>query len=152
MKINTIKLHADWNIICCTHWTLQCSRMLKYNILGYNFCSDLLRVVMSCSLVGRHWRFRRISECYAPSSEPFTSYETEGFSTQNQNKFDFFTAEILRTAVPPFLLIYSSAVQRSYVLGHNSLMPMEVRAPPHYYYYYYYYHYYHHRYTFLRNI
>jgi hypothetical protein len=33
---------------------------------------------------------------------------------------------------------YSSAVQRSYVLGHNSLMPMEVRAPPHYYYYYYY--------------
>jgi hypothetical protein len=33
-----------------------------------------------------------------------------------------------------------SAVQRSYVLGHNSLMPMEVRAPPHYYYYYYYEH------------
>jgi hypothetical protein len=25
-----------------------------------------------------------------------------------------------------------------YVLGHNSLMPMEVRAPPHYYYSYYY--------------
>jgi hypothetical protein len=40
-------------------------------------------------------------------------------------------------------MIYSSAVQRSYVLGHNSLMPMEVRAPPHYYYYYYYYYYYH---------
>jgi hypothetical protein len=32
-----------------------------------------------------------------------------------------------------------AVVQRSYVLGHNSLMPMEVRAPPHYYYYYYYY-------------
>jgi hypothetical protein len=30
--------------------------------------------------------------------------------------------------------VYVSAVQRSYVLGHNSLMPMEVRAPPHYYY------------------
>jgi hypothetical protein len=27
---------------------------------------------------------------------------------------------------------------------HNSLMPMEVRAPPHYYYYYYYYYYHHH--------
>jgi hypothetical protein len=36
---------------------------------------------------------------------------------------------------------YSSAVQRSYVLGHNSLMSMEVRAPPNYYYYYYYYYY-----------
>jgi hypothetical protein len=35
-------------------------------------------------------------------------------------------------------ILYISAVQRSYVLGHNSLMPMEVRAPPHYYYYYYY--------------
>jgi hypothetical protein len=46
-------------------------------------------------------------------------------------------------------MMYSSAVQRSYVLGHNSLMPMEVRAPPHYYYYYYYHH---HRYKFLRNI
>jgi hypothetical protein len=33
----------------------------------------------------------------------------------------------------------SSAVRRSYVLGHNSLMSMEVLAPPHYYYYYYYY-------------
>jgi hypothetical protein len=33
-------------------------------------------------------------------------------------------------------MIYSSVVQRSYVLEHNSLMPMEVRAPPHYYYYY----------------
>jgi hypothetical protein len=39
-----------------------------------------------------------------------------------------------------FHIIWISAVQRSYVLGHNSLMPMEVRAPPHYYYYYYYYH------------
>jgi hypothetical protein len=29
---------------------------------------------------------------------------------------------------------YISAVQHFYVLGHNSLMPMEVRAPPHYYY------------------
>jgi hypothetical protein len=35
--------------------------------------------------------------------------------------------------------VYTSAVQRSYVLGHNSLMPVEVQAPPHYYYYYYYY-------------
>jgi hypothetical protein len=41
--------------------------------------------------------------------------------------------------------IYTSAVQRSYVLGHNSLMPMDVRAPPppplnmYYSYYYYYY-------------
>jgi hypothetical protein len=40
-----------------------------------------------------------------------------------------------------FLSIYISAVQRSYALGHNSLMPMEVRAPPHHYYYYYYYYY-----------
>jgi hypothetical protein len=40
-----------------------------------------------------------------------------------------------------FLTLYTSAVQRSYVLGHNSLMPMEVRAPPHYYYYYYYHRY-----------
>jgi hypothetical protein len=50
---------------------------------------------------------------------------------------------------------WSSAVQRSYVFGHNSLMTMEVRAPPHYYYYYYYYHHHHHhhnRYKFLRNI
>jgi hypothetical protein len=39
--------------------------------------------------------------------------------------------------------VYSSAVQRSYVLGHNSLMPMGVRASPHYYYYYYYYHHHH---------
>jgi hypothetical protein len=38
-------------------------------------------------------------------------------------------------------IAYSSAVQRSYVLGGNSLMPMEVRAPSHYYYYYYYYYY-----------
>jgi hypothetical protein len=37
--------------------------------------------------------------------------------------------------------LYSNAVRRSYVLGHNSLMPMGVRAPPHYYYYYYYYYY-----------
>jgi hypothetical protein len=36
---------------------------------------------------------------------------------------------------------YTSAVQRSYVLGHDSLMPMKVRAPPHYYNYYYYYYY-----------
>jgi hypothetical protein len=36
--------------------------------------------------------------------------------------------------------LYISAVQHSYVLGHNSLMPMEVRAPPHYYYYYYHHH------------
>jgi hypothetical protein len=43
-----------------------------------------------------------------------------------------------------FKKLYGSAVQRSYVLGHNSLMPMEVRAPPHYYYYYYYYYYHHH--------
>jgi hypothetical protein len=28
-------------------------------------------------------------------------------------------------------IVYRSAVQRSYVLGHNSLVPMEVRAPPH---------------------
>jgi hypothetical protein len=41
-----------------------------------------------------------------------------------------------------FDMVYSSAVQRSYVLGHNSVMPMEVRAPPHHYYYYYYYYYY----------
>jgi hypothetical protein len=40
-------------------------------------------------------------------------------------------------------LVYTNAVQRSYVLGHNSLMPMEVRVLPHYYYYYYYYYYYH---------
>jgi hypothetical protein len=38
--------------------------------------------------------------------------------------------------------MYNSAVQRSYILRHNSLMPMEVRAPPHFYYYYYYYYYY----------
>jgi hypothetical protein len=53
-------------------------------------------------------------------------------------------------ALPPYIggsmglhnrsWLYGSVVQRSYVLGHNSLMPMEVRAPPHYYYYYYYHH------------
>jgi hypothetical protein len=34
-----------------------------------------------------------------------------------------------------FLKVCYSAVQPSFVLGHNSLMPMGVRAPPHYYYY-----------------
>jgi hypothetical protein len=29
-------------------------------------------------------------------------------------------------------MVLRSAAQRSYVLGHHSLMPMEVRAPPHY--------------------
>jgi hypothetical protein len=29
---NTIKLHADENITCNNHWTIQCSRMLKYSI------------------------------------------------------------------------------------------------------------------------
>jgi hypothetical protein len=42
--------------------------------------------------------------------------------------------------------LYTSAVQRSYVLGHNSLMPMEVRAPPHYCYYYYYHYFYYYYY------
>jgi hypothetical protein len=28
----TIKLHADGNITWNTHWTIQCSRMLKYSI------------------------------------------------------------------------------------------------------------------------
>jgi hypothetical protein len=32
VKTNTIKLHADGNITCNTLWTIQCSRMLKYNI------------------------------------------------------------------------------------------------------------------------
>jgi hypothetical protein len=45
-------------------------------------------------------------------------------------------------------MAYSSAVQRSYVLGHNSLMPIEVRSPPHYYYYYYYYYHHHYYYYF----
>jgi hypothetical protein len=40
-------------------------------------------------------------------------------------------------------ILYISAVQRSYVLAHNSLMPMEVQVPPHYYYYYYYRHHHH---------
>jgi hypothetical protein len=30
---NTIKLHANGNITCNTHWTIQCSRMLKYSII-----------------------------------------------------------------------------------------------------------------------
>jgi hypothetical protein len=30
---STIKLHADGNITCKTHWTIQCSRMLKYSII-----------------------------------------------------------------------------------------------------------------------
>jgi hypothetical protein len=30
---NTIKLHAGGNITCKTHWTIQCSRMLKYSIM-----------------------------------------------------------------------------------------------------------------------
>jgi hypothetical protein len=40
------------------------------------------------------------------------------------------------TAISLYSTLYTSAVQRSYVLGRNSLMPMEVRAPPHYCYYY----------------
>jgi hypothetical protein len=30
---HTIKMHAGGNIICNTHWTIQCSRMLKYSII-----------------------------------------------------------------------------------------------------------------------
>jgi hypothetical protein len=33
VKTNTIELQADGNITCKTHWTIQCSRMLKYSIL-----------------------------------------------------------------------------------------------------------------------
>jgi hypothetical protein len=40
-RTNTIKLHADRNITCNTHWTMQCSRMLKYSIMC-QFLSDLL--------------------------------------------------------------------------------------------------------------
>jgi hypothetical protein len=35
VKTNTIKLHADGNITCKTHWTIQCSRILKYSTLNY---------------------------------------------------------------------------------------------------------------------
>jgi hypothetical protein len=45
-----------------------------------------------------------------------------------------------------FQIVLGSAVQCSYVLGHNSLMPMEVRAPPHYYYF----HHHHHHHHFIR--
>jgi hypothetical protein len=31
---NTIKLHADGNITCKIHWTIQCNRMLKYSIMS----------------------------------------------------------------------------------------------------------------------
>jgi hypothetical protein len=31
---HTIKLHAGGNITCNTHWTIQCSRVLKYSIIG----------------------------------------------------------------------------------------------------------------------
>jgi hypothetical protein len=34
---NTIKLHADGNITCKTHWTIQCSRMLEYCIITVIF-------------------------------------------------------------------------------------------------------------------
>jgi hypothetical protein len=37
VKINTIKLHADGNITCNIHWTIQCSRKLKYSIVDYKF-------------------------------------------------------------------------------------------------------------------
>jgi hypothetical protein len=58
-----------------------------------------------------------------------------------------FRISIRRTITEGQLMLpmnYSSAVQRSYVVGLNSLIPMEVRAPPHYYNYYrcYYYYYY----------
>jgi hypothetical protein len=36
VKTNTIKLHADGNITCNTHWTIQCSRMLKYSVGAYH--------------------------------------------------------------------------------------------------------------------
>jgi hypothetical protein len=32
---HTIKQHADGDITCKTHWTIQCSRMLKYSILQF---------------------------------------------------------------------------------------------------------------------
>jgi hypothetical protein len=32
MKTSKIKLHADGNITCKTHWTIQSIRMLKYSI------------------------------------------------------------------------------------------------------------------------
>jgi hypothetical protein len=46
---------------------------------------------------------------------------------------DFWTLSIIQySETRKHWTTYVSAVQRSYVLGHNSLMPMEVRAPPHY--------------------
>jgi hypothetical protein len=38
VKTNTIKLHADGDITCNTHWTTQCSRMLKYSIVYSLLC------------------------------------------------------------------------------------------------------------------
>jgi hypothetical protein len=38
VKTNTIKLHTDGNITCKTHWTIQCTRMLKYNIVLTGLC------------------------------------------------------------------------------------------------------------------
>jgi hypothetical protein len=44
---HTIKLHTDGGITCNTHWTLQCSRMLKYSIMEKFFPTTL--TVVSCT-------------------------------------------------------------------------------------------------------
>jgi hypothetical protein len=44
---NTIKLHADWDITCNTHWTMRCSRMLKYSIMRGNRLTSVLFVTES---------------------------------------------------------------------------------------------------------
>jgi hypothetical protein len=41
VKTNTLTLHADGNITCKTHGTIQCSRMLKYGIVS--LCMPVIR-------------------------------------------------------------------------------------------------------------
>jgi hypothetical protein len=51
---STIKLHADGNITYKTHWTVQCSRMLKYSNMvltlrvkyWIQFCKNLIAIVL----------------------------------------------------------------------------------------------------------
>jgi hypothetical protein len=59
------------------------------------------------------------------SINPFESYKNIDFFLKS-NKGYFQLGMVFYISYT----LYCSAVQRSYVLGHNSLMPMEVRAPP----------------------
>jgi hypothetical protein len=53
MCLGYLKLHADWNITCNTHWTIQCSRMLKCSRISYFEQGSKARRQQECSRLNK---------------------------------------------------------------------------------------------------